>query len=399
MTRRGVHRLLALVLALAMVSVTPTVVANLATGPAQAPGWWTAPLLAAYLAVFAWLVLHAVRRTRPWRPVWALVLLGDAALGTYPLVAGHPDEVPWVLALSPLTVGAGAVAVPSLWGALGLTGAHLALRLALQLSGVWTVPGDIAVLDAVGLLVIGTATSVAVLSVRAAAGQVETARAAAERAAAEAAAARAVEVEDSRWDGIVHDDVLASLSLTAHAHDGADRVRARAAAGRALTSIAHDPDGEPGPVPVAEAAARLSDRVLSAHPRAELTLPGRAGGRVEPEALEALQSAAVEACRNAVRHGRPGGVPTVRVRVRTTRGRDGDRLSVEVRDDGVGFDPRTATPRLGLAVSVRRRADVVGGRALVRSLPGVGTVVLLSVPVVPGAPGGTEAPGASGVTA
>ncbi|WP_432515173.1 ATP-binding protein [Kineococcus sp. SYSU DK001] len=386
MTRRGVHRLLALVLALAMVSVAPTVVANLAAGPAREPAWWSALVLAGYVAVLAGLVVHAVRRTRPWGPVWALVLLGDAALGTYPALAGRPDDVPWVLALSPLTVGAGAVAVPSLWGALGLTCAHLVLRGALQVSGVWTVPGDVAVLDAVGLLVIGTATSVAVLSVRAAARQVETARGAAERAAAEAAAARAVEVENSRWDGIVHDDVLASLSLTAHVRDAADRVRARAAAGRALTSIVRDPDGERGPVPVAEAAARLSDRVLSTHPQAVLTLPGRADGGVDPDALEALQSAAVEACRNAVRHGAPGGVPTVRVRVRTTRGRDGDRLSVEVRDDGVGFDPRTATPRLGLAVSVRRRADVVGGRALVRSLPGVGTVVLLSVPVSPVSP-------------
>ncbi len=57
------------------------------------------------------------------------------------------------------------------------------------------------------------------------------------------------------------------------------------------------------------------------------------------------------------------------------------RLSVEVRDDGVGFDTRRSSPRLGLAVSVRRRAAVVGGRALVRSAPGVGTVVLLSVPL------------------
>nr|WP_246315877.1 ATP-binding protein [Kineococcus aurantiacus] len=104
--------------------------------------------------------------------------------------------------------------------------------------------------------------------------------------------------------------------------------------------------------------------------------------RVDPDAADALVAATAEACRNAVRHGGTGGVPpAVRVRVRAT----GDRLLVEVRDDGRGFDPASATPRLGLVVSVRRRADLVGGRALVRSAPGVGTVVLLSVPFAGGA--------------
>ncbi len=128
-----------------------------------------------------------------------------------------------MLSLSPVTVGAGAVAVSSLWGALALTGVHLLFRLALQTSGVWTVPTDVAVLEAAGLVVIAIAASVAVLAVRGSARQLETARSAAERAAAEAAAAEAVERENSRWDGIVHDDVLASLSLTAHARDEADR--------------------------------------------------------------------------------------------------------------------------------------------------------------------------------
>ncbi|GAA0294330.1 ATP-binding protein [Kineococcus aurantiacus] len=384
MTRGGVQRLLALVLLLAIVSIVPTVAANLAGGRGEAPGWWSATVLVAYAAVAVLLLVQAVRGSRWWVLSWALVVVGDVALATYPAAVGHrpDDDVPWVLALSPITVGAGAVATPTLLGALALALVHLGLRLALQLSGVWTVPADVAVQEAIGLLVITTAASVAVLAVRGAARQVETARGGAERATAEAAAARAVELENSRWDGIVHDDVLASLSLTAHARDDGDRVRARAAAVRALASVERDPGAERGPLPLADVVSRLTDAVLEQHPAAVLTLPAPQQVRVDPDAADALVAATAEACRNAVRHGGTGGVPpAVRVRVRAT----GDRLLVEVRDDGRGFDPASATPRLGLVVSVRRRADLVGGRALVRSAPGVGTVVLLSVPFAGGA--------------
>ncbi|WP_432561108.1 ATP-binding protein [Kineococcus sp. SYSU DK003] len=392
MTRRGAQRLLALVLALALVSVAPTIAASLLTGRSQAPPVWSAVVCLAYAVVFVLLLVQAVRRATCWVPAWALVVVGNAVLATYPLVvtgaggeAGR--QAPWVLALSPLTVGAGAVALPSPPRALALTAVHLALRAVLQLEGTWVVSPDTAALDAVGLLVIATAASVAVMAVHGAAAQVEAARVGAERAAAAAAAARAVELENSRWDGIVHDDVLAALSMTAHARDRAERLRARAAAGRALTSIERDPDGDQGPVPLAEVTSRLAGTVLALHPEAAVTTPddtsGTAGG-LPGHAVDALVAATAEAVRNAVQHGGPPGEgpPSLRVRIRTGPGPGGaGRLSVEVRDDGVGFDTRRTGPRLGLAVSVRRRADVVGGRALVRSVPGVGTVVLLSIPL------------------
>jgi hypothetical protein len=386
-TTRGVQRLLALVLALGLVSIAPTVVTNLLAGRSQFPVVWSSVICAGYLLVFGLLLVQAVRRAACWVPAWALVVLGDLALATYPVLATHTDDdIPWVLALSVLTVGAGAVAAPSLAGTLGLTVLHLALRLLLQLSGVWIVATDMAVLEAVGLLVVAIAVSVAVQAVQDAARQVEAARATADRAAAAAAAARAVELENSRWDGIVHDDVLASLSMTAHAHDPADRLRARAAAERALTSIDGGVAGvgDPNPVDLADTVCRLRTTVLSLHPQAVVTAPATTTGRVAPEALDALVAATAEAVRNAVRHGSSAGrAPSVRVRVHADVARG--RFSVEVRDDGVGFDTRSTTPRLGLAVSVRRRADVVGGRALVRSAPGVGTVVLLGVPLLDGA--------------
>ena len=60
--------------------------------------------------------------------------------------------------------------------------------------------------------------------------------------------------------------------------------------------------------------------------------------------------------------------------------RDGHRLVVTVEDDGSGFDPEGARARrhLGL-ISMRERAEAIGGALSVRSKPGEGTTVELEV--------------------
>jgi signal transduction histidine kinase len=66
------------------------------------------------------------------------------------------------------------------------------------------------------------------------------------------------------------------------------------------------------------------------------------------------------------------------------RRRDG-ALRLVVCDDGVGFDPETTLRRgasgegIGL-LGMRERAALLGGRVDIRSSPGRGTVVRLSVP-------------------
>ncbi len=90
-------------------------------------------------------------------------------------------------------------------------------------------------------------------------------------------------------------------------------------------------------------------------------------------AKEALYRIAQEALRNALRHGRPG-----RVTVRLLE--EPGALTLEVADDGEGFDPATVPPgHLGL-VSMRERAARAGGRLQVRSAPGRGTTVRASLP-------------------
>jgi signal transduction histidine kinase len=83
-----------------------------------------------------------------------------------------------------------------------------------------------------------------------------------------------------------------------------------------------------------------------------------------------------ESLTNVSRHA---GASEVGVRVRT----EGARLSVLVRDTGVGFDlAGIDTSRFG-HIGMRERAELLGGSLDVQSSPGQGTVVSASLPLVP----------------
>ncbi|WNI19551.1 GAF domain-containing sensor histidine kinase [Actinacidiphila sp. ITFR-21] len=128
---------------------------------------------------------------------------------------------------------------------------------------------------------------------------------------------------------------------------------------------------EDGLIATLRTEVRVLDRAHTAH----VTFRA-AGVRALPAAQEeALLRVAQEALHNALRHARAA---TVAV---TLDGR-GKGARLRILDDGRGFDPsavRRAGRHLGL-VSMRDRADGVGGRLTVRSEPGAGTVVELEVP-------------------
>jgi signal transduction histidine kinase len=68
--------------------------------------------------------------------------------------------------------------------------------------------------------------------------------------------------------------------------------------------------------------------------------------------------------------------------VQITLGFSGNALSVEMRDNGVGFPAAEVQPvkTLGL-LGMRERATALGGGLDINSVPGQGTVVRLTVPV------------------
>jgi signal transduction histidine kinase len=100
---------------------------------------------------------------------------------------------------------------------------------------------------------------------------------------------------------------------------------------------------------------------------------------VDRHAAETLASrasdvvqAAREALSNTIRHAKP---QTVSVGLR----RDGERIVLEVEDDGVGFDPGEVAPGRGLG-NLRARAAALGGELEIDSEPGGGTAVRIVVP-------------------
>ena len=83
----------------------------------------------------------------------------------------------------------------------------------------------------------------------------------------------------------------------------------------------------------------------------------------------------LEALNNVVKHARAKHV-TVRVRF------DDDSLSIEIQDDGRGFDPNDATDRGGMGLqSMRERAERIDGELEIDSKPGRGSTLRLTVPL------------------
>lgn len=121
--------------------------------------------------------------------------------------------------------------------------------------------------------------------------------------------------------------------------------------------------------------------------KAALDYTRKTGRAVEvsgPSRLEgsaALKSAAYRIVQEALNNGYQHGSPAHQ-RVRYAR--TGDRLLLEVADDGAGFDPAQLPrhPRrpLGLA-GLQERAEILGGRLEVRSAPGQGTTVRAFLPL------------------
>ena len=184
---------------------------------------------------------------------------------------------------------------------------------------------------------------------------------------------------------VLHDTVLATLSLLAHSGVGVGpsalrqqagddarllrqlRLGAPLDAGSTAIFSPDSPDDELGTTfeAVRQRFARMGLDV-NWHGAGQLALPR--------ETLDALLGALGECLENVRRHA---GVNEADVTVT-----DDDRtVRAMVTDTGRGFEPDTVDgARLGYAESVVGRLHTVGGRARVFSSPGSGTTVMLEVP-------------------
>ena len=129
------------------------------------------------------------------------------------------------------------------------------------------------------------------------------------------------------------------------------------------------PGSEPLDAALEAVVADLADRMGTS-----VRLHVGEGVAVEPATRDALVRIVREAITNAVRHG---GATSVSVELEGGAG-----LCLRVVDDGRGFEVDGLAPRrsgFGL-VSMRERAEQLGGRLIVASRPGEGTRVELVLP-------------------
>jgi signal transduction histidine kinase len=144
--------------------------------------------------------------------------------------------------------------------------------------------------------------------------------------------------------------------------------RALAESRSAISSL-RAPADEPLPVMLARVGGELSRRLeLDVHIEADADV------EVEPAVRDALVRIVGEALANAARHGQ--------ARCATIELQAGPPPRLRVRDDGHGFDPdpaRVPEGSFGLQ-AMRERAAAVGARAQIRSGPGDGTEVEVTLP-------------------
>ena len=89
----------------------------------------------------------------------------------------------------------------------------------------------------------------------------------------------------------------------------------------------------------------------------------------------AIYRIAQEALTNACQHSKSE-------RISVSLLQRGDHLRIEVRDWGVGFDPK-AVPKNHFGLEgIRQRARLLGGKCSIRSKAGKGTSISVELPVV-----------------
>lgn len=182
-------------------------------------------------------------------------------------------------------------------------------------------------------------------------------------------ASMAVLEERRRIARELHDGVAQELAYIVAESSGplaAAAERALDESRRAIAALTRAVD-EPLDVALVQAAEEVAGRV-----GVQLRIDVSADASVSPDEREALIRIVREAITNAGRHG---GAANVSVQLANGRGR-----LLRIADDGAGFDPaRTRAGGFGL-VSMRERAEALGGHFTLRSEAGAGTSIEVRLP-------------------
>ena len=190
--------------------------------------------------------------------------------------------------------------------------------------------------------------------------------------AVELAARQASTRAQHEANSFIHDHILSALIAVANGLP--DRAALRGSARQALNSLSA---GTAVASPVA-ARALLNDiagrvGVMAGDIRTDVVLSRE--HEIPPEVAQAITEATLEAVRNSLRHAGNKDTPVMRTATLTS---DACGVTIEVNDNGCGFDPAAAGHgRHGVSGSIVARMQDVGGRATVDSAPGEGACVTL----------------------
>jgi signal transduction histidine kinase len=198
----------------------------------------------------------------------------------------------------------------------------------------------------------------------------------------------ASETEARRRQGarLLHDTVLATLTLLAHSGVGVGEASLREQAGEDAALLRQLRMGfNPNPAVSGEYKLRpveestLGNTLESVKQRfrrmgLEVTWHGKGQVLLPSDTLDAFLLALSESLENVRRHS---GVGEAHVTITD----DDESVRAMVTDDGVGFSVDQIAPgRLGFSESIVARLRDVGGNARLFSAPGSGTTVVLEVP-------------------
>jgi signal transduction histidine kinase len=193
-----------------------------------------------------------------------------------------------------------------------------------------------------------------------------------------AAVAEALDAERARTRSWLHDTLLQQLEFIAaggyaDVPDAAELMRVAAGAATDLRAYVED-SGRDGEGSLVERLRTvIADEQVKA-PHEIRLLFGEIDGTVEgPEGAD-IVAAAREALTNVRKHAR---ATQAVVSCHVVMG----VATVMVRDDGIGFDPRTCKRGAGLRDSIAGRMARSGGVALIDSRPGEGTCITLKAHV------------------
>jgi len=353
-------------------------------GEAQ-PGWLWLVVPGLYGTLLVALVLAVIQiGVKQAQGTFAVLYL--IALITWPFFVLPGVEVfagiHWLNYLITIATGMAAIAFPTVVSTIYLFLAptiYVVIR-ATPLGG--GAPWPLAVLEGVYALILGSALVIIITMLRQAATSVDNAQATALDRYSHAVRQHATEVERVQVDAIVHDSVLTTFISAARAHTPQAQELAATMAGNAIgylrDAAAASPD-DGTMVRFTALAERITDAAAALSTPFELRVRSVGTRSLPVQASEAIFSAAVQAMVNSIQHGGEGDVSRwVAVRGVAPRG-----IEVVVGDTGAGFDTSARSERIGVRVSIVERLANAGGRAVIQSAPGEGTIVSLRWPHAP----------------